>query len=57
MPLIPQQDIVSVEDQSFEKAIENLQVALESYPPVRIVTISLSCSGLFHRLVAVIETV
>ena len=57
MPLIPQQDVVTVEDQSFEKAIENLRGALESYPPVRIVTISLSCSGLFHRLVAVVETV
>lgn len=61
MPLIPQQDIVSVEALGGgpNQAIEKLRTKLEAYPEVRIVSISMKQSGIAAgvELVAVIETV
>lgn len=67
MPLISQQDIVSVYGepghQQTAPLIEQLKKALESYPPVRIVSLTESTSragigaGDFRTLTAVIETV
>ncbi|MGV1034076.1 MAG: hypothetical protein ACOYBP_02470 [Microbacteriaceae bacterium] len=64
MPLIPQQDIVTVrvKDVDFnpksEHLIEMLKQQLESYPPVRILSLSeWSSKWHEHSLTAVIETV
>lgn len=65
MPLIPQQNIVVVTgpyklkrgQDTVQAAAEELQTALENYPPCRI--ISLTGSGIMHgySLTAVVETV
>ena len=56
MPLIEQQDVVIAEGQSLEEARSLLLTKLESYPPVRIVSISNSNIGVVNRIVAVVET-
>jgi hypothetical protein len=60
MPLIPQQDILTVTTSGFNQFdyIHQLKAMLESYPPCRIVSISITknyASG--FQVIAVIETI
>lgn len=61
MPLIPQQDIVVVEDigGSLTSAVEKLTTQLDGYPPCRIVSIAIKQSAVIYgiELVAVVETI
>jgi hypothetical protein len=68
MPLIPQQDIVTVRGQAgtgitTEPLISDLKKLLEKYPPVRILSITETVSksgtghGDYRTLTALIETV
>ena len=57
MPLIEQQAIVVASGQGLDEVKAKLEAQLEAYPPVRIVSISLSLVGVGHKLVAVVETI
>ena len=66
MPLIPQQQLVSVKviGADEDSAIPQLMKALESYPPVRIVSITsrgvknpLGAGEIGVRLTAIVETI
>ncbi len=61
MPLIPQQDILTAEvtGPDIETAIKRLKEKMKTYPPVKIVSISMTSGGLSmgYQLVAVIETI
>lgn len=61
MPLIDQQDVVTVTlsgmSSPIEALIPMLTEQLKAYPPVRIVSVSVTKSSAGASLVAVIETV
>lgn len=58
MPLIPQQDIVSATGPNAGSATAALHQLLESYPPCRIVSISIGVTPIgAATVVAVIETI
>lgn len=57
MPLIEQQDVVVATAQDLEGVKTALLNKLEEYPPVRIVSISISNVGVGHRIAAVVETI
>jgi hypothetical protein len=61
MPLIPQQNVIVVSNPggTVDQAVAELHKELEVYPPVRIVSISITFTSLAMgvQLVAVIETV
>ncbi|WP_166979326.1 hypothetical protein [Paramicrobacterium fandaimingii] len=64
MPLIKQQDVISVVGSGHDRAILELKKVLKEYPPVKVVAIStqdvlnpLGRGALAVRLTAVVETV
>lgn len=60
MPLVPQQDIVSVQAGGFTSAaqlVPKLKQALEAYPPCRIISISTLKDNGALVMTAVIETI
>ena len=58
MPLVPQQDIVTVTGKNAAAAVELLRVKLEAYPDCRIIDTSMGVfAGASVFLIAIIETV
>lgn len=58
MPLVEQQDIVHCMGQTYEEATAKLKEILETYPPVKIVSISADRSNMGTVwLLAVVETI
>lgn len=56
MALIPQQDVIKVSGLT-DKIIQLLNEELDSYPDVRIISISHQQNGQFSTIVAVLETI